>query len=255
MYYVYYVRGVKVGCTNNLEKRVEKEQGYKKDDYEVLFSSNNITIAAEKEKHFQEMLGYKIDNISYDKLPVNKLKIRVDKGTVTFGDLGEVITAERLLDAGIIKDETKQFLDYDIIITNDVCKWILKNLKKSQYRLGDFVYLNALKDKFSVEITEEPKEISQFDLIREWANAKGIYDKGDYKTQYVKLMEEAGELAKALLKDDEPEIVDAIGDIVVVLTNLAHLKNYKIENCIESAYSVIKNRTGKMENGTFKKDN
>ena len=36
--------------------------------------------------------------------------------------------------------------------------------------------------------------------------------------------EEAGELAKALLKNDQPEIVDAIGDMVVVLTNLAHLQ-------------------------------
>ncbi len=37
-------------------------------------------------------------------------------------------------------------------------------------------------------------------------------------------MEEAGELAQAILKDDEPEVVDAIGDMVVVLTNLAHLE-------------------------------
>ena len=39
----------------------------------------------------------------------------------------------------------------------------------------------------------------------------------------LKLQEEAGELAKALLKNDQPEIVDAIGDMVVVLTNLAQL--------------------------------
>ena len=36
-------------------------------------------------------------------------------------------------------------------------------------------------------------------------------------------MEEAGELGRAILKDDESEFVDAIGDMVVVLTNLAHL--------------------------------
>ena len=85
------------------------------------------------------------------------------------------------------------------------------------------------------------------------AHAKGIYDKGDSKTQYIKLMEETGELAKALLTKDKPEIIDAIGDIVVVLTNLAALENLTIEDCIDSAYSVIKNRTGKMENGTFVK--
>jgi len=94
----------------------------------------------------------------------------------------------------------------------------------------------------------------EFEPIRNWAQEKGIFQKGDVKTQYIKLQEEAGELAKAILKNDEPEIIDAIGDCVVVLTNLAELAGYKIEDCINSAYEVIKNRTGKMENGTFKKD-
>ena len=67
-------------------------------------------------------------------------------------------------------------------------------------------------------------------------------------------MEEAGELAKALLNKDEPEIVDAIGDMVVVLTNLAHQEGFAIESCIDSAYDVINKRTGKMINGTFVKD-
>ena len=57
--------------------------------------------------------------------------------------------------------------------------------------------------------------------IRDWAKTKRLYRKGDSKTQYVKLQEEAGELAKALLKRDQEEIVDAIGDMVVVLTNLS----------------------------------
>ena len=67
-------------------------------------------------------------------------------------------------------------------------------------------------------------------------------------------MEEAGELAQAILKEDINEIEDAIGDIVVVLTNLAHLQSMKIEDCIESAYNEIKNRKGKMQNGTFVKN-
>jgi NTP pyrophosphatase (non-canonical NTP hydrolase) len=66
-------------------------------------------------------------------------------------------------------------------------------------------------------------------------------------------MEEAGELAAALLNDDKPEIVDAIGDIVVVLTNLAKLEGFDIENCVDSAYNEIANRTGVMHNGTFVK--
>ena len=103
-----------------------------------------------------------------------------------------------------------------------------------------------------MDIRQQKK--SQFDLIRQWARSRGLYDKGDSKTQTLKLMEEAGEICRAVLKKDEPEIIDGIGDCVVVLTNLAELVGEPIENCIEKAYNEIKNRTGKMDNGTFKKD-
>jgi NTP pyrophosphatase (non-canonical NTP hydrolase) len=95
---------------------------------------------------------------------------------------------------------------------------------------------------------------NEFESIRQWAKERGIYEKGDPKTQFLKLQEEVGELAKAILKNDEEEIIDAIGDCVVVLTNLAALKSISIEDCINSAYRVIINRKGKMINGTFVKN-
>ena len=100
----------------------------------------------------------------------------------------------------------------------------------------------------------QERKVSQFDLIRSWANERGLYSGGDTKTQTLKLMEEAGEICRAVLKKDEPEIIDGIGDCVVVLTNLAHLCDTSIEECIDAAYNEIKDRTGKMDNGTFKKD-
>ena len=90
--------------------------------------------------------------------------------------------------------------------------------------------------------------------IRTWAEERGIYDKGNSHTQYVKLQEEAGELAAALLDEDKFEIQDAIGDMVVVLTNLAELEGFEIEDCIDLAYKEIATRKGKMINGTFVKD-
>jgi len=95
---------------------------------------------------------------------------------------------------------------------------------------------------------------NEFQSIRDWAKERGIYEKGDPKTQFLKLQEEVGELAKAILKNDDVEIVDAIGDCVVVLTNLSELTGYRIEDCINSAYEVIAKRKGKMINGTFVKD-
>ena len=78
---------------------------------------------------------------------------------------------------------------------------------------------------------------THFDLIREWAEKRGLYNAGDPKTQTLKLMEEAGEICRAVLKKDEPEIIDGIGDCVVVLTNLAHISDTSIEECIEIAYN------------------
>ena len=112
--------------------------------------------------------------------------------------------------------------------------------------LGDGAKVNIINS------SEEAPNV--YDLIRQWATEKGIYAKGDSKTQYLKLMEEAGELADSILKRDEPEIKDAIGDMVVVLTNLAALEGLNIEDCVTSAYDVIKSRKGKMVNGTFVKN-
>jgi len=103
---------------------------------------------------------------------------------------------------------------------------------------------------------------NQFQLIRNWATKRGIYEKGDVATQFVKLSEEHGELAEAILKEDVGGQIDAIGDMVVVLTNLAELINRKnplwtninIEVCVEVAWNQIKDRQGKMQNGTFIKD-
>ena len=113
---------------------------------------------------------------------------------------------------------------------------------------------NPCACKSEPQFSRRPKQKTQFDLIREWADERGLYDNGDPKTQALKLVEEVGEIARAVLKDDLEEVIDGIGDSVVVLTNLAELHGVSIEACIASAYEVISKRTGKMVNGTFVKD-
>ncbi len=94
---------------------------------------------------------------------------------------------------------------------------------------------------------------NEFAPIREWATERGLYEKGNVKTQFLKLNEEIGELSRSILKDDYDEYKDAIGDIVIVLTNMAYMTNTSIEECINGAYQEIKNRKGSMINGTFVK--
>lgn len=89
--------------------------------------------------------------------------------------------------------------------------------------------------------------------IKQWATDRGL-DKADPKAQMCKLMEEVGELATAINKDREKEdILDALGDCVVVLTILGMQTGCDIEESTKRAYDEIKDRKGRMINGVFVK--
>jgi NTP pyrophosphatase (non-canonical NTP hydrolase) len=265
MYYLYHIPGKKIGVTCNLNKRVTLTQGYNPDEYEVLDQSEDINYISEKEIELQKSYGYKIDRKKYNELIKSntKMKINVTEQTTTFpfpvkklkGHLMENIGMQWKTEHGMFK------------LNIDSIRWIERNVKTSFYNDGrSFIYNKAFAEWFKApelwgdDLPETPvvkcskKPLKMFELIREWAQTRGLYDKGNSHTQYVKLQEEAGELAKALLNNDKPEVIDAIGDMVVVLTNLAKLRGYNIEDCIGSAYDVIKSRQGKMINGTFVKE-
>ena len=99
---------------------------------------------------------------------------------------------------------------------------------------------------------------TQIDLVRDWGKTKGIIGAngtGTEKAQTMKLIEEVEELVEANFKNDHDEKIDAIGDCTVVLILLADIIGVSFEDCLESAYQVISNRTGEMVDGTFVKDN
>jgi len=92
-------------------------------------------------------------------------------------------------------------------------------------------------------------------LVIKWAEDRGLMTPGNHYKQAIKLSEEVGELSGAILKQNDEEVKDALGDIQVVLIILAEQLGYDLDECLESAYNVIKNRTGKNVAGTFVKDN
>jgi NTP pyrophosphatase (non-canonical NTP hydrolase) len=92
------------------------------------------------------------------------------------------------------------------------------------------------------------------DLIRGWAADRNLIKGSDLKSQFVKLIEEAGELANAIAKKNDIEFADAIGDMVVVLTIMAAQNGMMIEDCIDGAWQEIKDRKGKMIDGIFHKE-
>ena len=261
MQYIYHIPGKKIGVTCNLNSRVTLMQGYEPSEYEVLDSSNDIDYISEQEIILQKQYGYRVDKKLYKNLfKRNEMKINVTEQTTTFPCPVNKLKGQ-LMDNLEMKWKTEHGSCY---LDDDLAKWIVKNAKTSMFNKDRcYVYNKALSKYIDNRNTmpfpesqwEGEKVMFYFDLIREWAEDKGIYAKGDSKTQYIKLMEEAGEVGRAILKEDLPEIKDGIGDMVVVLTNLAELCDLSIEECVESAYEVISKRTGKMKNGTFVKDN
>ena len=253
MYYIYHIPGKKIGVTRDLNTRVTVTQGYSPDEYEVLDQSDDISYISKKEIELQKSYGYRVDRKLYKNL-FNKMKINVTEQTTTFPCPVNKLKGQLLDNLGMQWETEHGTLD----ITKKTVQWIMKNVKTSMYNNNRcYVYNKAfarLYDNNNLFADEVSTSESNFDKIRAWAEERGLYNKGDANTQYVKLQEEAGELAKALLKNDKPEIIDAIGDMVVVLTNLSHMQGVTIEDCIDSAYKVISKRTGKMINGTFVKD-
>ena len=263
-YVIYHIPGKKIGVTNDLYSRVEQQQGYEVGEYEILESSDDIDYISKREIELQKEYGYRVDLIPYNELSVNlklkNMKINVTEQTTTFPCPVNKLKGQ-LMDNLEMRWDTEHGSVY---LDRDLVGWIVKNAKTSMfndnrcyvYNKAMTKYLNNKVDQlpFPQELATDDEVVFYFDMIREWADERGIYDSGDPKTQYIKLMEEAGEVGRAILKQDLPEIKDGIGDMVVVLTNLAELCGLAIEECVESAYNVISKRTGKMKNGTFVKD-
>ena len=284
-YYIYHIPGKKIGVTRDLKYRVEEQQGYGPGEYEVLMESDDILQISKDELILQEMHGYRIDETPYNELKFNKeeneMNINITEATTTFPCPVNKLKGQ-LMDKIGMKWQTDHG---DCMVTSESIKWILKNIQTSRYNSERcYVYNKAMARWFdnndpyngktiagglmndrlygkkeSYECCDEnnPCECmapSQFDLIRDWADERGLYENGDTKTQALKLVEEVGETCRAILKEDHEEVTDGIGDCVVVLTNLAELHGVSIEECIEAAYDEIKNRKGKMVNGTYKKD-
>jgi NTP pyrophosphatase (non-canonical NTP hydrolase) len=297
MYYLYHIPGVKIGVTTDLEERVEHQQGYNKDEYQVIMSTTDIDLVSQREIALQKALGYRVDRKLYkdlykpvNQIRINNMRINVTEMTTTFpcpvnklkGQLMDKIGMQWETDSGPV-GITKKSIDWimDNVktsqFTNDRCyvynkafaRWFDNHDVYSHHELDNAKQMNEVEQRTNGTLTgglaptgvrqqkycdDSCSEVSMFELIRMWADKRGLYDKGDPKTQALKLVEEVGETCRAILKGNDMEAIDGIGDCVVVLTNLAELLGESIEGCIEQAYFEIKDRTGKMENGTFKKD-
>ena len=125
MYYIYHIKGIKIGCTTDLAERVEKKQGYT--NYEILYTTNNIHEASKKELELQTKYEYKQDKKPYKEIIMNiKNKFYITDKTVTLNNT---------FDKELTDFEFPDYITYDnkkIYFTENLIAWIKGNNIKSQ---------------------------------------------------------------------------------------------------------------------------
>jgi NTP pyrophosphatase (non-canonical NTP hydrolase) len=110
-----------------------------------------------------------------------------------------------------------------------------------------FEYWARIARSYNDNSTTSFEELSN--LVRNWGETKGINNAAN---QFIKTVEELGELGRAILTNNIDEERDAFGDVLVCLIILANIRNQDLVSCLHEAYNVIKDRTGKTtESGTF----
>lgn len=91
------------------------------------------------------------------------------------------------------------------------------------------------------------------DKVKQWHHDRNLIEGSTDLQQFNgKLLEEVKELETNILLSQP--IADDIGDILVVLINIATRNNLSLSECLQVAYDDIKDRKGKMVDGVFIKE-
>lgn len=90
--------------------------------------------------------------------------------------------------------------------------------------------------------------------VYHWARERSLFKESNPTAQYGKLVDEVTELGTALVFGDENDVIDAIGDIMVVLSIISRMYSTNLSTCYSEAYDQIKDRKGRIKNGVFVKE-
>ena len=103
-----------------------------------------------------------------------------------------------------------------------------------------------------MKLRETQGLIEDINSIKRWHHDRKLINGSDDKSQFAKLIQEAGELSDNICKGND--IKDDIGDMIVVLINIAERNDVSITDCVREAWDDIKDRKGIMIDGVFVKE-
>ena len=126
-------------------------------------------------------------------------------------------------------------VNYDYTAINWISEALFKEFNISTYSVG------SAPTAFRVTTSK----------VKRWGAERDLLKPENSSKQFMKFIEEAGELSAALLKKNKPAIIDGFGDVLVTLAILAEQNGYDLERCYEAAYKEIENREGETVDGSF----
>ena len=129
-------------------------------------------------------------------------------------------------------------------------------IKLADYYCVPVAYLMGLPDgliKYIDRLGNTTFESLQDEIIQ-WGYERSIVSPKNTPKQFMKVTEELGELAEGINKNNQGQIEDSLGDILVTLIILSRDLNVDLLDCLRGAYNVIKDRKGKTINGVFVKE-
>ncbi len=155
---------------------------------------------------------------------------------------------------------------YRLGLIEKVPMYIKKHWDRVNIRKGELLYLTSKKEEeiLDKELNKELNNELKFmkcehcnsnviERINKWVIDRNLHT-ANPKIQMCKTVEELGELAKAINKNDTEGQMDGIGDVVVTLICISQQLNLDFVECLEYAYNEIKDRKGRMIGGTFVKE-
>ena len=114
-------------------------------------------------------------------------------------------------------------------------------------------FLEYLRQQEETKLTETLDLTQLTNRIQGWAVDRNLHT-ADHVKQALKLGEEFGELCQGIVKGNEEQIKDSLGDMMVVMVILSMQLGLEIEDCVYHAYDEIKDRKGKTVDGIFIKE-
>ena len=135
--------------------------------------------------------------------------------------------------------------------------------KETWVKLADYYcvpvsYLMGLPDGLVQRINKSQAMTFEelHEAIIQWAEDRNMIkpDRLTGLAQLAKVTEELGELSAGINKNDEDKTKDSLGDIMVTLIILAQDLNFDLLDCLNIAYNVIKDRKGKVIDGSYIKE-